>query len=212
MGDETGEAKGCEEQMNTQQEDERPETERPMQGADAQQQDDREETLEELQEKIQEYETEIEELLDKYRRKAAAFSNYRKRQKREREIESIRLRTEVLGELLPIVDDFRRALQNVPEQAKEKEWVEGITLIQHKLEGLLDKYEVTPIEALGERFDPHYHSALLQAESEEYPAGTVMEEVEKGYLVGDRVLRPSLVKVSSGPKSNGDESAARDEE
>lgn len=211
MGGEKGE-KGREEEMNTQQENEKDEKERPMQQTDAQEKNDNEEALEALQEKIGEYEAEIEELLDKYRRKAAAFANYRKRQKRERELESIRLRTKVLGGLLPIVDDLRRALQNVPEQAKEKEWVEGITLIQRKLEGLLDKYEVTPIEALGEPFDPHYHSALLQAESDEYPAGTVMEEVEKGYLVGDRVLRPSLVKVSLGPESNGDESAAKDEE
>lgn len=195
MGDKKGENRCCEEQTDTQQE-----------------KGDREETLENLQEKIKEYEAEVEELLDKYRRKAAAFSNYRKRQKRERELESIRLRSKVLSELLPIVDDFRRALQNVPEQAEEKEWVEGIMLIQRKLEGLLDKYEVKPIEALGEPFDPNYHSALLQAESEEYPAGTVMEEVEKGYLIGDRVLRPSRVKVSLGPKSNGGESAAKDEE
>lgn len=212
MGGEKGETRGDKEQMNARQENENDEKERSGQQTEAKQQDDREETLERLQEKIDEYEAEIEELLDKYRRKAAAFSNYRKRQKRERELESIRLRTEVLGELLPIVDDFRRALQNVPEQAKEREWVEGIALIQRKLEGLLDKYEVTPIEALGEAFDPNYHSALLQAESEEYPAGTVMEEVQKGYLVGDRVLRPALVKVSLGPNSNGDESAAKDEE
>jgi molecular chaperone GrpE len=181
------------------------EVRRPEEQADVEEESSEEETLEELREKIEEYEAEIEELLDKYRRKAAAFSNYRKRQQRERELESIRLRTEVLGELLPIVDDFRRALQSVPDRVRDKEWLEGITLIQRKLERLLDKYEVTPIEALGEPFDPNYHSALLQAESEEYPAGTVMEEVEKGYLVGDKVLRPAMVKVSLGPRSDGKE-------
>lgn len=212
MGDGKDENRGSEEQMNMPQQDESKETERSTEQTDAQGRNESEETLEGLQEKIKEYETEIEELVDKYRRKAAAFSNYRKRQQRERENESIRLRTEVLGELLPVVDDFRRALQNVPEQAEDKEWMEGIILIQRKLEGLLDKYEVKPFEALGESFDPNYHSALLQAESEEYPAGIVMEEIEKGYLIGDRVLRPALVKVSSGTKSNGDESAAKDEE
>jgi molecular chaperone GrpE len=184
---------------------EKGEVRRSEQRADAPQEDDKEETLEALRERIEEYEAEIEELLDKYRRKAAAFSNYRKRQQRERELESIRLRTEVLGEILPIIDDFRRALQNVPDRVKDQEWLEGITLIQRKLERLLDKYKVTPIEALGEPFDPNYHSALLQAESEEYPAGTVMEEVEKGYLVGDKVLRPALVKISLGPRSDGEE-------
>ncbi|MFO7916798.1 MAG: nucleotide exchange factor GrpE [Anaerolineae bacterium] len=211
MGGGKGETKNHEEQMKMQQQEEGKETERPTEQTDTQERDKSEETLEGLQEKIKEYEAEIEELVDKYRRKAAAFSNYRKRQKRARELESIRLRTEVLGELLPIVDDFRRALQNVPEQAEDKEWVEGITLIQRKLEGLLDKYEVEPIEVLGKPFDPNYHSALLQAESDEYPKGTVMEEVEKGYVIGDRVLRPALVKVSLGSESNGDESAAKDE-
>ena len=212
MESEKSEAKRSEQQMDVQKKEEKAEAKRSEQESNTQRESDKGETLKELREKIDEYEAEIEELLDKYRRKAAAFSNYRKRQERERELQSIRLRTEVLGELLPIVDDFRRALQNVPDRVRDKEWVEGIALIQRKLEKLLDKYEVTPIEALGEPFDPNYHSALLQEESEEYPAGTVMEEVEKGYLVGDRVLRPALVKVSLGPKSNGDESAAKDEE
>ncbi|MEA3407828.1 MAG: nucleotide exchange factor GrpE [Chloroflexota bacterium] len=211
MKDEKSDAKLSEQQTDAQSKADVNETKPPEQRTGVQQKGDTEGLLEELQEKIKDYEAEIEDLLDKYRRKAAAFSNYRKRQERERDLQSIRLRGEVLGELLPIADDFRRALQNLPDQAREKEWAEGILLIQRKLERLLDKYEVTPIEALGEPFDPHYHSALLQAESEEYPAGTVMEEVEKGYLVGDRVLRPALVKVSLGPKSNRDESAARDE-
>ena len=160
---------------------------------------------EKLQEELHEARAEAEDFLDKYRRSAATFSNYRKRQKHEQEQESIRIRMNVMRELLPIVDDFQRAAQNVPDEFAEVEWMEGIALIQRKMEALLDKHEVVPIEALGEPFDPNFHSALLQAESNEYPAGTVMEEVAKGYLLGDKVLRPTLVKVSLGPKAEAEE-------
>ena len=139
------------------------------------------------------------EYLDKYRRSVADFANYRKRQDRERENEMRRVSMQVLRRLLPPLDDLYRALESVPPEYGDSPWLEGIRLIDRKLNGILDEFHVKPIEALGKPFDPHYHSALLQEESDTYPEGTVMEELQQGYMLGDDVLRPSVVKVSKGP-------------
>lgn len=88
--------------------------------------------------------------------------------------------------------------------------MEGVRLIDRKLRSVLEEFDVTPIEAMGKPFDPYYHSALLQDESDEYPEGVVMEELQRGYMLGDEVLRPTVVKVSKGPGSgskNTDEDA-----
>ena len=167
--------------------------------------------LEALRQEVETLRTESEELLDKYRRSLADFANFRKRQERDREQEFRRLMMDVLRQFLPIVDDFRRANENVPQSLADSEWVAGVQLIERKIEKMLEQYEVTPIDALGKPFDPHFHSALVQEESDEYPAGTVAK-MQRGYMMGDDVLRPTLVKVSSGPGTkdaeNGDQSAA----
>lgn len=144
------------------------------------------------------------EFLDKYRRSVADFANYRKRQDRERENELRRLSMQVLRRLLPPLDDLDRALEAVPAEHRESPWVEGIRMIDRKLNGILDEFQVTPIDAVGKPFDPHFHSALLQEESDTYPEGVVMEELQRGYMLGDDVLRPSVVKVSKGPGPSSD--------
>jgi len=146
------------------------------------------------------------EYLDKYRRSVADFANYRKRQDRERENELRRLSIQVLRRLLSPLDDLDRALEAVPAEHRDSPWVEGVRLIDHKLRGILDEFHVTPIEAVGKPFDPHYHSALLQEESDTYPEGVVMEELQRGYTLGDDVMRPSVVKVSKGPGPSRDDS------
>ncbi len=137
--------------------------------------------------------------LDQYRRSAAEFANYRKRQERDQEQQLVRLKVQVLKKLLPSLDDLQRALRQAPDGIQGTPWFEGILLIERKLQGILEEFQVQPIEALGKPFDPHYHEALLQEESDVYPAGTVMEELQKGYLLADHVVRPTLVKVSNGP-------------
>lgn len=153
-----------------------------------------------LRQELEEWQTKADELLDKYRRGAAEFANYRKRQEREREQQRLRLSMDVLRRLLPIVDDLDRALRNVPDALLEMSWVDGITLISHKAHTLLGDFDVAPIEALGEPFNPNYHSALMQEENDEYAEGTVLEEIEKGYMIADQVLRPTLVKISRKPQ------------
>jgi len=149
----------------------------------------------------EDWQAKAEEWLDKYRRSAAEFSNYRKRMDRERARQRQQLQMDLLRKLLPIVDDFQRALENVPDDRQDLEWVEGVMLIERKLQNLLKEMGVETIAAEGEPFDPNYHHALLREESDEYPEGIVLEELQKGYLLEDRVLRPTMVKVSSGPGS-----------
>lgn len=156
-------------------------------------------------EAIAEWQAKADEYLDKYRRSVAEFANYRKRQERERENELRRMSMQVLRRLLSPLDDLDRALGSVPPEHDGTPWVEGVRLIDRKLNAILDEFDVQPIEALGKPFDPRYHSALLQDESDTYPEGTVMEELQRGYMLGDEVLRPTVVKVSKGPgPSNGE--------
>jgi molecular chaperone GrpE len=155
--------------------------------------------MEALRQEIDSLRSETEELMDKYRRALADFSNFRKRQERDREVEVRRMSMDVLRQFLPIIDDFRRANENVPQPLADSEWVAGVRLVERKIEKLLEQFGVEPIEAEGKHFDPHYHSALMQEESDEYPAGIVIQDMQRGYMMGDDVLRPTMVKVSGGP-------------
>jgi molecular chaperone GrpE len=143
------------------------------------------------------------ELMDKYRRSVAEFANYRKRQEREREQQRVRITMDVLRQLLPLMDDFDRALASVPEgmgldSPNGSRWLEGLALIRRKFDGILDNFDVSRIEAVGKPFDPFFHEALMTVPSDNMPAGIVVDEVQKGYIMGDEVLRPTLVVVSSG--------------
>jgi len=148
---------------------------------------------------VAEWQAKADEYLDKYRRSVAEFANYRKRQDRERENEMRRISMQVLRRLLPPLDDLDRALESVPAEHRHSPWVEGVRLIDRKLRAILDEFHVRPIEAKGKPFDPRYHSALLQEESDTHPEGIVIEELQRGYMLGDEVLRPTVVKVSKGP-------------
>jgi molecular chaperone GrpE len=151
----------------------------------------------------EEWQSKAEVYLDQYRRCMAEFANYRKRQERDKEQLYASVTMDVLRQLLPIVDDLERGIENMPPEHSGTSWTEGVALIERKLKALLANFGCQPIEAVGRPFDPVYHSALLMEPSEQYPAQTVMEELQKGYMFSDRVLRPTTVKVSSGsPSSN----------
>lgn len=152
---------------------------------------------EEAVRQIDEWREKADEYLDKYRRSVAEFANYRKRQERERAEQALRTSAEVVRKLLPAMDDFQRAIDNIPKELANTRWVEGILLIERKLGDILKGFQVVPIEALGKPFDPHFHSALMRCESDEHPPDTVVAELEKGYMIGDRVLRPTIVMVST---------------
>ena len=108
----------------------------------------------------------------------------------------------LLAKLLTIVDDFDRAIANMPPELRDVSWVGGITAIDRKLDQLLDSEGLTPIEALGKQFDPHEHEAIAQEERPGVPEGTVIAEVQKGYRIRDRVLRPAMVAVARNSTDN----------
>jgi molecular chaperone GrpE len=138
------------------------------------------------------------EYLDGWQRARAELSNARKRFQREPEQAYANAKADVLARLLPIVDDFERARETAPDNPAEPAWVAGVLLIQRKLKTLLDQDGVVPIEAVGQEFDPFLHQAITHEPSDMVPEGHVIAEMHKGYRMGDRVLRPSMVRVSSG--------------
>ncbi len=151
-----------------------------------------------LAQKCEEYQAQANDYRDKYLRSVAEFSNYRKRQDRERQLQVWRTHAGILRTLLDPIDDFHRALEHVPSGEADSSWVQGIMLIEQKLMAILCQYNVTQMETVGKPFDPNFHEALLREPSDVFPEGTVTEELKKGYLMDDQVLRPAVVKVSQG--------------
>jgi molecular chaperone GrpE len=126
-------------------------------------------------------------------RKTAEFDNYRKRIERERRELSDHVVTELLLNLLSVVDDFERALE---AEGGDRRYRKGIELIYTKLQDVLRKRGVQPIEALGKIFDPNIHQAVVHEESPAHQEGEVIAEMQRGYMLRDRLLRPSMVKVA----------------
>ena len=150
-----------------------------------------------LEEQLAEAEARAAEYLDGWQRARAEFANARKRLEKSR-IEARRNATvEVIGKLLPILDDFGRALENVPETVAEDDWFAGIALVHRKLVGILEEENIERIDAVGAPFDPNFHEAVMQEESEEYESGVVMKELQSGYRLGERVIRPAMVVVAA---------------
>ncbi len=136
--------------------------------------------------------------LANWQRAAADFSNYKRRTEDERTAVGMMANAVLLGRLLSVIDDFDRALESVPEDVHEG-WLDGIRLVERKLQALLEAEGVTPIEAIGQPFDPNLHEAVVHEETGEHPDNTVIGEVQRGYLLHERVLRPSLVRVANNP-------------
>jgi len=147
---------------------------------------------------------ENEELIDTLQRLQADFDNYRKRAMRDQEALVARAGERIVKELLPVLDDLERALEAV-ESHEEAELEEGVKLVHRHLEQLLEREGLAPVETDG-KFDPHVHEALLTQPSES-DEGSVIEVLQKGYRLGDRVLRPARVVVA-GPKEEPDGDAA----
>lgn len=131
--------------------------------------------------------------LDGWQRAQAEFANYKKRETRMRQ----RVAQATLKELLPVIDDFDRAFENVPQDISENPWFDGVTMIQRKFEGLLEKFDIETIDPTGEPFDPNFHEAIGADDSDEAESGHVTETLQKGYRAGDFVLRLALVRVAS---------------
>jgi molecular chaperone GrpE len=132
-------------------------------------------------------------------RTAADFANFKRRTAEDRERELGLAGDSLLRKLLAVADDFDRALDHMPAEFKGAGWSEGIALVDRKLRALLESEGVTPIESVGRAFDPREHEAIASIAGTGRPDGEVVDEVQRGYRVRDRVLRPALVAVAGGP-------------
>ena len=183
-------------------------TERPTNGAPADPRHPRGpsraqliEKLEDMQRVLDETREQSDEHLRGMQRAAADFANYRRRVDEEREGLSQFSNALLIGKLLAVLDDFDRALETVPPGTNEG-WVDGVRLVERKLRALLEAEGVTPIEALGQPFDPNLHEAVVYEETADHPDNQVIGELQRGYRLRDRVLRPSLVRVANNPKEH----------
>lgn len=156
----------------------------------------REELIEEVKEKnekIEEMDAEIDDLLSRLQRLQADFVNYRKRSQREKAEMSDRGKIELCSSLLPVLDNFERALKS---EDSESEFYKGVKMIYNQLLKTFSEQGIEEILAEGEEFNPEYHEAIMRVESEEFEEGTVVEVVQKGFSLDDRVIRPAMVKVA----------------
>ena len=137
----------------------------------------------------------IEALEDRVKRQMAEFDNFRKRTEKEKQQMFSMGERNAIEKMLPIVDNFERGLATVPEEEKDGPLASGMEMVYRQLLKQLEAMGVAPIEAVGKEFDPAFHNAVMQVESEEYPSGTVAQEFQKGYKYHDSVIRYSMVGV-----------------
>lgn len=147
-------------------------------------------------EKKNPFKEKFEEVQDKYLRQVAEFENFRKRTDKEKAQMFDQGASSVLEKMLPIVDNFERGLAAVPEEEKESAFADGMNMIYKQLMKQMEDLGVTQIEAVGKEFDPNFHNAVMQVDSEEYEEGIVAQELQKGYMYRDTVLRHSMVAVA----------------
>jgi molecular chaperone GrpE len=148
---------------------------------------------------VEEEEEEEESLRDQFVRLQADFANFRNRTQRERLELYQRANEDLLLEILPVLDHYEMGLQNAEQHNADEAVVDGFKLVLDQFQKVLTKFNLVSIEAVGEAFDPHQHEALTHMPSNEYPAETCSNQIRRGYLFGDKLLRAAQVVVSSGP-------------
>src|SRR5437879_6422563 len=153
--------------------------------------------------KVAELEAALAEARDRHLRLAADFDNYKKRARLDQLETMQHASAELIGRLLPVLDDLRNVLEHKPDGVDES-WVKGLELSVRKLEDALGTHGLQPIDAVGAPFDPKLHEAVGHEESREHPEDTVVAELRRGYRVRDRVVRPALVKLARPPAHSED--------
>lgn len=137
----------------------------------------------------------IEELTDQVKRQMAEFENFRKRTEKEKtQMYEVGAKS-IIEKILPVVDNFERGLAAVPEEQKNDAFVDGMDKVYKQMMTVFSELDVKPIEAVGKEFDPEFHNAVMQVESDEYESGVVAQELQKGYTYHDMVVRHSMVGV-----------------
>lgn len=154
-------------------------------------------SVEKLVEAMATFKAEAEKNLDGWQRERAEFQNYKRRVEREQKEYYRRAELDAMAKIFPIVDDFERALANIPADLQDNAWVNGTALILNKFKKLFDELEISPIAPENEPFDPYLHQAIVREDSDAVESGHVITTLQKGYKSGDTVLRPALVRVAN---------------
>ncbi|HSJ86834.1 MAG TPA: nucleotide exchange factor GrpE [Anaerolineales bacterium] len=149
--------------------------------------------VESLKKKLAESEAKTSEYRDSWMRSQAEFQNYKKRLERDNELTYVSMKGDIIKKVLPALDDLERALQNRPTNDP---WASGIELIARKLQNVLESEGIKRIEAQGQEFDPNFHEAISHEPADGVKSGFVIAVVQNGYMLGDRVIRPALVRVA----------------
>jgi molecular chaperone GrpE len=152
------------------------------------------------------------EYLDGWQRARAEFANYRRRQEQQRKQVNVAAKSDVLSHLLPVMDDLERAFEAVPEDVQKSSWVTGLSLVHQKWLTALQKVGVSVLsDKPGDAFDPGIHEALTHEPNETFDDGSIIQVIQRGYKLNDVILRPALVRVSSGKIQADQEQAIIDE-
>lgn len=174
-----------------------------------------EDELKRLRKELEEARAQAAEYLEGWQRTQAEFANYRKRQEAERQQWVQMSNAGLIAKILPVLDDLERAEKTLPPGLEHLTWIEGIFLIKRRLEMILEAEGVRPIETEGKTFDPLYHEAVTYEDVEGFEDGQIIGEVQRGYMLGDRVIRPALVRVArvveKVPSSEGGTEEAAEE-
>jgi molecular chaperone GrpE len=155
-----------------------------------------EDQVADLQAELEQLGAKSEEYLDGWQRERAEFANYRRRVERERETSQQNITGNIVRRYLEVVDDLERALKNRPNEGDGAAWAEGLELIYRKMLNLIEAEGVQPMEAEGQLFDPNLHEAISHEDDPDRESGEIIQVIKSGYTLGDRVLRPALVRVA----------------
>jgi molecular chaperone GrpE len=149
-----------------------------------------------LKEELETTKAKAAEYFDGWQRERADFQNYKRRIERDQIVRTQEISGRIIKRYLAVQDDIERALKNRPTSGEAATWAEGIELVNRKLNSILESENITRIEAENQLFDPNLHEALSHEESGEHGSGQIIEVIQQGYMLGDRVIRPALVRVA----------------
>lgn len=149
-----------------------------------------------LQSELEEIRSQAEEYLDGWQRARAEFANYKKRIQKEREDSRSFITAEIMSKFITVVDDFERALSDRPSDGASDAWAEGVDMIYRKLKTILESEGVEEYSPEGEIFDPNFHEAIGFEESDDHDEGMIFQVIQPGYKIGERVIRPAIVRVA----------------
>ena len=197
IAEEAAEAEDAEEASGDESEEPQEEGEAPEEAEQEESAGEKKKGFFKKKEKKDKKDEKIEELTDRVKRQMAEFENFRKRTEKEKASMYEMGAKSVVEKILPVIDNFERGLDTVPEEEADTPFTEGMRKIYKQLLSELEQIGVTPIECVGKEFDPNLHNAVMQVESEEYESGIVAQELQKGYMYRDSVVRHSMVGVVS---------------